>query len=100
MKKLWVVGLGGLLSFNSVRGAIYNGNGSTDFGGAVGTGSLQLTDNGTTLSGTFNRGTGGSGSFADILVVFIDSKPGGFSSTIGFTDASSLLTKAISGLDG
>ena len=100
MKKLWVVGLGSLLSFNSVRGAIYNGNGSTYFGGAVGTGSLQLTDNGTTLSGTFTRGTGGLGSFSDILVIFIDSKPGGFSSTSGFTDASSLLTKAISGVDG
>jgi len=33
-------------------------------------------------------------------VIFIDSKTGGFSSTSGFTDASSLLTKAISGLDG
>ena len=62
----------------------YLGNGNTGFGGPVGTGSLTLTDNGTTVSGTFtpgNNGFGGNG-----LVLYIDSGPGGFTSTAGFND--------------
>ena len=99
--RAWVaVGLGLIVSWNGARGALYNGNGSTSFGGAVGTGSLTLTDNGTTVSGTLTRGTGGSGTFTDFLVIYIDSKSGGFSSTSGFTDYGSLLRKAVSGADG
>ncbi len=82
---------------NVAQGALYNGNGNTSFGGAIGTGSLSLTDNGSTVTGTVTKG---SGSFFDILVIFIDSKGGGFSTTSGFTDSSSKLTKAISGVDG
>jgi hypothetical protein len=81
----------------TAQGALYNGNGNTSFGGAVGTGSLSLTDNGATVTGTVTRG---SGSFLDVLVLFIDSKAGGYSTTSGFTDSSSFLTKAVSGIDG
>src|ERR1051326_5999021 len=97
MKTGLAVGLGVIVSLNGARGALYNGNGSTSLGGAVGTGSLTLTDNGTTVSGTFTKG---SGSFTDNLVIYIDSKSGGFSSTSGFTDYGSLLRKAVSGADG
>src|SRR5438552_3494886 len=102
MTKFWAVGLGVIFSINVVRAAVYNGNGISapgdgGLGGAVGTGSLSLTDNGTTVSGTFTKG---SGSFSDVLVIFIDSKTCGFSSTSGFTDAGSSLRKAISGWDG
>jgi hypothetical protein len=97
MKASVAVGLGLFLSFSGARAALYNGNGDTSFGGAVGTGSLTLTDNGTTVSGTFTRG---NGSFLDVLVIFIDSKSGGFSTTTGFTDSGSRLTRAISGIDG
>ena len=38
--------------------------------------------------------------FADILVIFIDSKTGGFSTTSGLTDSSGRLTRAISGISG
>ena len=100
MKGSVAVGLALIVSLSGARGALYNGNGSTSFGGAVGTGSLTLTDNGTTVSGTFTRGTGGTGTFLDVLVIFIDSKSGGFSSSLGFTDSSTRLTRAISGLDG
>ena len=100
MKTLLAVGLGLFVSLNGAEGALYNGNGSTSFGGAVGTGSLTLSDNGTTVSGTFTRGTGGGGSFTDFLVIYIDSKSGGFSTTSGFTDYGSLLRKAVSGADG
>src|SRR5690349_18605280 len=75
-------------------GALYQGNGNTSFGGTVGMGSLSLTDDGTTVSGTFSKGPG---NFADVVVIFIDSVAGGFSSTTGFTDRGSSLRNAISG---
>jgi len=99
MKASVAVGLGLIVSLNGARGALYNGNGSTSFGGAVGTGSLTLTDNGTTVSATFSRGTGGNGTFTDYLVIYIDSTLGGYSTTSGFTDYGSGLRKAVSGED-
>ncbi len=73
------------------------GNGSTDFGGAIGQGSLAVSDNGTTVSTTLTKG---AGNYNDVLVVFIDSIPGGFSDTSLFSDAGDGLRKAISGIDG
>ena len=72
----------------------YLGNGNTGFGGAIGTGSLTLTDNGTTVTGTITRG---SGNFNDALVIYIDSVAGGFSDTSGFSDNGDGLRSAISG---
>ncbi len=90
------MGMGVLCLCNIAGGALYNGNGDTSFGGAIGTGSLSLNDNGSIVTGTINKGIG---SFADILVIFIDSKPGGFTTTMNFTDSSTRLTRAISGID-
>jgi hypothetical protein len=56
-----------------------------------------LTDNGTTVSGTVNKGPNG---FNDVLVLYIDSQPGGFSDTSGFADGADGLRKAMSGFDG
>jgi len=81
----------------SARATIYPGNGNTGFGGPIGLGSLELTDNGTTVSGTLNRG--GSG-LNDVLVIYIDSVSGGFADTSGFNDSNDGLRKAISGIDG
>ncbi len=75
---------------------IYTGNGNTSFGGAVGGGSLSLNDDGTTVSGTFTRGT--AGNFNDALVIYIDSVSGGFGSTSGFNDRADGLRRAISGV--
>lgn len=77
---------------------IYSGNGDTSFNGAVGNGSLALNDDGTTVSGTFSRGT--SGNFNDSLVIYIDSVSGGFTSTSGFTDTADALRRSISGYNG
>lgn len=77
---------------------VYNGNTKTGFGGAVGTGSVQITvTGGTTVNFTFTRGTG---NFNDLLVIYIDSKTGGFTTTSGFTDVADDHRKAISGFDG
>src|SRR5258708_3444501 len=81
----------------SVQAATYSGNGNSGFGGPIGLGSLTLTDNGTTVSGTVNKGPNG---FNDVLVLYIDSVPGGFSDTSGFADGADGLRKAISGFDG
>src|SRR5437016_3856994 len=85
-----------LISFSALA-ATYSGNGNSGFGGPIGLGSLTLTDNGTTVSGTVNKGPNG---FNDVLVIYIDSQAGGFSDTSGFADGNDGLRKAISGFDG
>ena len=81
----------------SALAATYSGNGNSGFGGPIGLGSLTLTDNGTTVSGTVNKGPNG---FNDVLVLYIDSVSGGFSDTSGFGDGADGLRRAISGFDG
>jgi hypothetical protein len=81
----------------TAQAATYSGNGNSGFGGPIGLGSLTLTDNGTTVSGTVNKGPNG---FNDVLVLYIDATPGGFSDTSGFGDGADGLRKAISGFDG
>lgn len=81
---------------NSVAQTTFNGNTNTGFGGVLGDGDFSISDDGTTVTLTFNRGTG---NFNDALVIYIDSKSGGFSSTSGFTDTGDYLRRAISGFD-
>jgi len=81
----------------SAHATNYVGNGNTGFGGPVGTGSLDVTDNGTTATFTFNRG---SGNFNDGLAIYIDSTAGGFTSTSGFLDNSDGGHSVVSGFGG
>jgi hypothetical protein len=76
---------------------IYPGNGNSGFGGPMGLGSLTLTDDGTTISGTVNKGPNG---FNDVLVLYLDTVAGGFADTSGFADGADGLRRAISGFDG
>jgi MYXO-CTERM domain-containing protein len=76
---------------------VYSGNGNTGFGGTIGVGSLTLSDDGTTISGTVTRG---SANFNDVLVLYIDSTAGGFTGTSSFSDAGDGLRTAISGYNG
>src|ERR1044071_9225660 len=89
----------GLLAITagSLPAATYSGNGNSGFGGPIGLGSLTLTDDGTTVSGTVNKGPNG---FNDVLVLYLDSTGGGFGDTSGFADGADGLRKAISGFDG
>ena len=77
--------------------APYAGNGLFGFGGEIGQGSLTLSNNETTLTGTIV--TNGN-PFDNYLVIYIDSQTGGFTSTENFTDAGDSHRKAISGYDG
>jgi len=97
MNKFFIVCIGVFCLFSRAQSALYNGNGNTSFGGTIGNGNLTLTDNGSIVTGTITKG---GGLFADVLVIFIDSKTGGFSTTSDFTDSSGRLTRAISGISG
>ena len=77
---------------------VYSGNGNTSFGGAVGNGSLSVSNNDTgLLSFTYTRG---SSAFNNAIVIYIDSAAGGATSTAGFTDTGDGLRRAIAGVDG
>jgi hypothetical protein len=99
MKSLWKPFIASLASVLAItaQSATYPGNGATGFGGPIGLGSLTLTDDGTTISGTVNKGVNG---FNDVLVLYIDSTAGGFGDTSGFGDGADGLRKAMSGFDG
>jgi PEP-CTERM motif-containing protein len=93
---VWVVTTGILVCASQLYATNYSGNGNSGFGGPIGQGSLTLTDDGTTISGTVNKGPG---AFNDVLVIYIDSVPGGFSDTSAFGDNNDGLRRAISGID-
>jgi hypothetical protein len=85
-------------SWAALAQTTFNGNGNTGFGGTFGNGSLKLSDNGTTLFGTLTA----ANTFNNPFVLYIDSTPGGFSSTAGFNDGGfgDALRSAISGYNG
>lgn len=74
----------------------YSGNGNGGFGEPVGGSNMTIIDDGTTVTLTFNKGLG---DFNDDMVIYIDSKSGGFSSTVNFADpdAGDRLRRAITG---
>lgn len=95
MKKLYLI----LLLLPLFAGAVdYPGNGGGGFGGAIGSSTLAVTDDGTNINFTLTKG---AGDFGNVLVIYIDNKlGGGFGSTSGFSDANDGLRRAISGFDG
>ena len=72
----------------------YHGNGNAGFGGAIGNGTLTLSDDGTNISGTLSVG----GSMDDVLVLYIQSGASGFTNTSGFNDQADACRQAISGV--
>ena len=96
-KNILATGIASVAMAFSAQATNYAGNGNSGFGGSIGQGSLTLTDDGTTLSGTVNKGPN---SFNDVLVIYIDSTAGGFADTSGFADSADGLRKSISGFDG
>ena len=83
-----------LLATGPVQADQYHGNGNTGFGGAIGNGTLTLSDDGTNISGTLSVG----GSMDDVLVLYIQSGPGSFTNTSGFNDQGDACRQAISGV--
>ncbi|HEY5912648.1 MAG TPA: hypothetical protein VJA21_18765 [Verrucomicrobiae bacterium] len=93
--------VGQLILPNESSGALYYGmNLPESDAGAVSGGILSLTDNGSSISGVFTRG---NGSFANNLVIFIDSNPNpavGFNNTSSFYDSGAGFRASISGYNG
>ncbi len=76
----------------------FTGNAATGFGGTIGQSSLTISDNGTTINFSLTKGTGGG--FNDVMVMYIDSKTGGFANTASMNDQIDNNRKAISGASG
>lgn len=94
IKKLSALALGaGLIS--SGQAAVYASNGNSGFGGVLS--SLEITDDGTTITATLTRG---AGDLNDAFVLYIDSTVGGSNDTSAFTDSGDTLRSAISGFNG
>jgi len=77
----------------TVQATTYVGNGNSTWGGAVGLGTLTLTDDGTTVSGSLTTGGNLNG---NAFVLYLEAGVGGFSSTSGFNDSGDQLRSAIS----
>jgi hypothetical protein len=76
----------------------FSGNGNTGFGGVIGTGTLNVSNNEAgNLAFTLTKG---GGNFNDAIVFYIDSVAGGFGSTLDFNDQADNLRQAISGASG
>ncbi len=73
-----------LLTLTGFAQATYAGNGNTGLGGYLGGGSLSLETSGSNVLGIFTEPTATLGS--NVLVIYIDSRAGGFTSTANFTD--------------
>jgi len=90
-----ILGLSAIVLPFTQAATTYVGNGSTAWGGGVGNGNIVVND---TVEGiltfTVNASVGNNA-----LVIYIDSKSGGFSSTSGFQDGADGLRRAISGYD-
>jgi hypothetical protein len=102
MKLKWVFSIGCLVAASVVfmadcQGQLISGNGATGFGGTVGNGTINFTNDGTTLNATFTRG---GGNLNDAVVLYIDSVAGGFNNTSSFTDFGDPLRTAITGNSG
>lgn len=78
----------------SVNASLYNGNGNTGYGGAIGQSTLEITDNGTTLQFDLTKGTG---NLNDVFVIYMDTVAGGFASNVGMNDQADNSRKAIAG---
>ncbi|MBN8706779.1 MAG: T9SS type A sorting domain-containing protein [Bacteroidetes bacterium] len=95
MKKMIILFFLSLVPVLGFSQAVYPGNGNSGFGGVLGTGNFSINDNGTTVTITFTKGSGG---FNDAIVVYIDSDGSrNFPFTVTFTDEGDNLRKAISG---
>lgn len=76
----------------------YSGNGNSGFGGAIGQGSLLISNNASgNLSFTLTKGPGG---LADAFVIYFDTVAGGITSTSSLNDQADGLRSAISGSSG
>jgi len=85
-------------AFAQSTNVTFNGNGNSGFGGVIGTGTLNISNN--TAGNLAFTLTKGAGDFNDAIVLYIDSVTGGFGSTLDLNDQADGLRQAISGASG
>lgn len=84
MKKNYFLTIFSLLFCFAIQAQVsYSGNGNSGFGGTVGGSTLDVSDDGTAISFAFARG---ASALDNNVVIYIDSKAGGFSDTSTLTD--------------
>jgi hypothetical protein len=86
-----------LIALNAYAQSTFSGNGNSAWGGAVGLGSLTLSNNATTVFGTLTTGGNLNG---NAVVIYLQTSAGGFSSTSGFNDNADQLRSALSQYGG
>ncbi len=95
---VFAAALGGLTTAPATHAATYPGNGRAGFGGAVGGGSLEVTNAGDTVTFVLTRG---AGDLNDALVLYLDTDPGAtYPDTTSLKDQLDAGRRAISGWDG
>lgn len=77
--------------------SVYPGNDKDGYGGPVGKGTLSITEDATNYNFTLTKG---SGDLNDAVVIYLNTRSGGFNTTANFTDEGDGLRKAISGVQG
>ena len=87
-----------LSAFSMNAQVSYAGNGNNGFGGTLGQSNLDISDDGTDITFKFTRGT--NGNLDDNVVIYIDSKSGGFANTGSLNDSSSGESSAVSASNG
>ncbi|HEX8334620.1 MAG TPA: hypothetical protein VF622_18490 [Segetibacter sp.] len=71
----------------------YPGNGRSSFGGPIGTGSVSITDNGSSLTFKLTKGTN---NLNDVVVFYVDFTSGGISSTAALRGVANQYERAVS----
>lgn len=97
MKKLLIsITLFALIFVGATAQTNYNGNGNAGFAEPVGGSNMTINDDGDIVTLTFNKGIG---DFNNEMVIYLDSRVGGFASTANFADpdAGDKLRRAITG---
>ena len=98
MKKNYFLMLCSLLLGLTMQAQVsYSGNGDSGFGGTVGGSTLNISDDGTTMTFSFSRG---GSNLDNIVVIYVDSKSGGFTNTNSFNDTGGADRVAISTTNG
>lgn len=97
ISKYWIALVLVAGSINLFAQHSYNGNTNSGFGGAIGGGSLSINNDEVEITLIFNRG---ASPLDSIGVIYIDSKEGGYTSTLNFTDDTSPFRRAISTRNG
>lgn len=97
MKNLYFTSLFFLIAAVANAQSVYPGNTRSGYGGALGQGSLSISEDATNYYFTFTKGPG---DLNDAVVIYMHTRSGGYNTTANFTDQDDGLRKAISGLQG